>query len=1184
MTMQKLAAILALIISLLTLKVYALGLGHIQVSSKLNEPLQAKIDVLSIPKGATSAIKVNLASPSAFRRAGIERPYVLTSIQFAVVPNTNTSATIQLTTYEPIKEPFINFLIEVSWPSGRILREYTVLLDPPLYKKKVPTITPTSYSSKTARSSVNKTSTRASRKTRKTTRKTTKRRRKTVPRDGGSYKVAKNDTLWQIAIDTRPQGTSVSEHMNNIFTANPNAFIRDNRNLIKAGAVLRIPDWQGSSVRAIPRQPERPTEPQPRPTPAPPQESNVSRPQSTQTKSEPPQPRLRITAPETSDKSTGSVTESQAEGSNSAELERLRKQLNQVREKNYSIESENKDLKAELSKTNDLVVTMKKQLDELNKLLKLQNQQLAKLQTRLDEQAKKNQKLNQKITEIQTQKSQETPSQVATAKPQPQPSSEKPLQLAQVEPKQTTETPKLVKEEQVEEQAQQKAAAAEKPTQQPSTPTTDEETVTKETGEPSDTTDTDQMVAKQATQDQSTEDTETTDSSKTVANVTPTDPSNIVPAVDSETPISPEEDAGLLASANDMVEKVPGGWMTVGGVGGGLLFLFLVAGFLRQRGDKTTEPAEWKQGTTVTDDQLAEELARLEEEAKISTEHQAGEEDIDSLLQQVYQDKDKQKNDFDQVDPLYDKELNEELEVYMAYDRYDQAEELLQPAIEQYPHHHEYRLKLLEVYAAEKNLDKFEEQAQILHQQVGGQGPLWEQTRALWQEISPDRELSLQSPAEKDGGSSDLAMAAGIAGAAGLGAGALAAAAFSEDESEDKTETLFEEGEESEITDLSLEDDLLNAETSTEDEEQGLSLLNDDLSLDLDGETTAETEESLDFNENEAEGDLGLGEALDELEITEEDETAQIETGEELDLGDDDASLDMGEEITDTGDDLSLDLGDDDLSLDAEGESADGGDDLSLELGDDDLSLDTGDVTADTGDDLNLDDDLSLDTGDATADTGDDLNLDDDLSLDTGDATAETGDDLNLDDDLSLDTGDVTADTGDDLSLDDDLSLEDSSNETAIEDDLTDSLGEDNLSLDLNSELEEAGNDASQETSDDLDFTTLLDDELTSELGSIDDDNLLSTDTELDANMDSNDDLDDLLSQLGQGDELSNDALGSEDTDFETGDEFGGQLDLAQMFMDMDDYESARNILEEVTQNGNEEQKQKAQEMLAKMA
>ena len=234
--MRQLKIILALLGTLFTLHVQALGLSHIQVSSALNERLNAKINVLSIPKGSVSTIRVSLASAQAFRRAGIERPYVLTLLEFAVQPTGKTSAIIEVTTQQPFTEPYINFLVEVSWPGGRILREYTALLDPPLYATEASqapiqvasldsTTTRTMVPAQRPMSQPRAFETTAFETTTFETTATTSEVRSyatsqpvtsPTPTRRGFYTIVRNDTSWRIAHRTRPTGVSIHRHMRNI--------------------------------------------------------------------------------------------------------------------------------------------------------------------------------------------------------------------------------------------------------------------------------------------------------------------------------------------------------------------------------------------------------------------------------------------------------------------------------------------------------------------------------------------------------------------------------------------------------------------------------------------------------------------------------------------------------------------------------------------------------------------------------------------------------------------------------------------------------------------------------------------------------------------------------------------------------------------------------------------------------
>ncbi|MCW8847684.1 MAG: pilus assembly protein FimV, partial [Sedimenticola sp.] len=128
---RKLSLAMALVLGVSPLSSLAVGLGDIQLKSALNQYLDAEINLLSVDKDEISDIKVTLASPEAFRRSGIERPFILSKLRFQADETKDGKTIIRVSSRDPIREPFLNFLIEVNWPKGKLLREYTVLLDPP---------------------------------------------------------------------------------------------------------------------------------------------------------------------------------------------------------------------------------------------------------------------------------------------------------------------------------------------------------------------------------------------------------------------------------------------------------------------------------------------------------------------------------------------------------------------------------------------------------------------------------------------------------------------------------------------------------------------------------------------------------------------------------------------------------------------------------------------------------------------------------------------------------------------------------------------------------------------------------------------------------------------------------------------------------------------------------------------
>ena len=122
---------------ILSSEVWAIGLGEINLDSSLNEPLRAEIFLLSASGEELADLSVILASEETFARYGIDRPLYLQDIEFKVVQSGPSGNVVQIRSRSPIAEPFLTFLVEATWASGRLLREYTVLLDPPTYAAPV---------------------------------------------------------------------------------------------------------------------------------------------------------------------------------------------------------------------------------------------------------------------------------------------------------------------------------------------------------------------------------------------------------------------------------------------------------------------------------------------------------------------------------------------------------------------------------------------------------------------------------------------------------------------------------------------------------------------------------------------------------------------------------------------------------------------------------------------------------------------------------------------------------------------------------------------------------------------------------------------------------------------------------------------------------------------------------------
>src|SRR6266849_7654551 len=112
---------------------WALGLGEIHLNSALNEPMNAEIDLIAAAPDELTALRATLASREAFTRYGIDKPPFLATVTFKVGKAKDGRDVLLVRSTDSIPEPFVTFLVEVSWARGRLMREYTVLLDPPVY-------------------------------------------------------------------------------------------------------------------------------------------------------------------------------------------------------------------------------------------------------------------------------------------------------------------------------------------------------------------------------------------------------------------------------------------------------------------------------------------------------------------------------------------------------------------------------------------------------------------------------------------------------------------------------------------------------------------------------------------------------------------------------------------------------------------------------------------------------------------------------------------------------------------------------------------------------------------------------------------------------------------------------------------------------------------------------------------
>ncbi|MCU1716012.1 FimV/HubP family polar landmark protein [Pseudomonas sp. 5P_3.1_Bac2] len=238
---------------------HALGLGEVTLQSALNQPLVAEIELLEVRDLASSEVLPSLASPEAFSKAGVDRQYFLTDLKFTPVVKPNGKSVIRVTSSKPMREPYLNFLVEVLWPNGRLLREYTLLLDPPLYtphsvlSAAAPVVAapaprpqvsaPVAQPVPTPAAAVPAPAASAKAPTPHQAAAPAPAAKPAAAPAAASneYKTTAHDTLWEIARRSRTHA-NVHQAMLAIQDLNPNAFIDGNINRLKSGQVLRLPD------------------------------------------------------------------------------------------------------------------------------------------------------------------------------------------------------------------------------------------------------------------------------------------------------------------------------------------------------------------------------------------------------------------------------------------------------------------------------------------------------------------------------------------------------------------------------------------------------------------------------------------------------------------------------------------------------------------------------------------------------------------------------------------------------------------------------------------------------------------------------------------------------------------------------------------------------------------------------
>jgi pilus assembly protein FimV len=226
---------------------FGLGLGDIQLKSALNAPLDAEIDLLGATPEELAGLKAQLASRETFTRNGLDYPAFLTGVQVRLTRAPDNRPVIALRTTQPMTEPFATLLVEVTYPRGRQVREYTVLLDPPVFappgaSAPAPVAAPVAGDGQRSGEVARQPASAAPSPAPTPPASSAPAAPTVSAAAGSSYEVRRGDTLSKIAAGiVGPVQSEQRRAMIAIYRGNPNAF-DGNINVLRSGAVLRLPD------------------------------------------------------------------------------------------------------------------------------------------------------------------------------------------------------------------------------------------------------------------------------------------------------------------------------------------------------------------------------------------------------------------------------------------------------------------------------------------------------------------------------------------------------------------------------------------------------------------------------------------------------------------------------------------------------------------------------------------------------------------------------------------------------------------------------------------------------------------------------------------------------------------------------------------------------------------------------
>ncbi|WP_307188458.1 FimV/HubP family polar landmark protein [Massilia sp. CF038] len=679
---------------LLSSTAYAAGLGKLTVLSSLGQPLNAEIELTSVSAEEASALTAKLAPNDAFRQANIEFNPALLTLRFTVEKR-GARQFIKITSPNPVNEPFVDMLLELNWNGGRLVREYTFLLDPAEMRSTqsaqvtapVDVLSQGKGKGKATRPAP---APAASASTDEAPSKASAPSKPARTEADGDYKVEKGDTLGKIAAKLKPAEVSLDMMLVALYRANPDAFNGNNMNRLKSGQILSVPD--AAAVKATGASEARGV------VVAHSADFNAYRNKlAGQVASSSPDK-----APEASTSTGGKITSKVEERRNAVNESKDQLKLSKANTEGKAGAEDRIAKERALAEANARVKELERNVSELEKLMVIKNKAAA------DAAAAAAAKTPAKPVPAPV-----TPP-AAAVKPAPTPT---PVPAPAVTPPPAVVTPA----------ASAPAPAVTPPAATPPVTTPD-------------------------------------------ANV-PAPAAEVAPAPVVKPAVKPplpkkkvvEAEPGIVDMLMDNIMLIIGALVAVAVAIGGFLFM------KNRRDDDGHSPSEPSILGAPTDQ--AHSLFAETGGQSVDTSNSVFNSSFAPSASQL---------DTNEVDPVA------EADVYIAYGRDAQAEEILKEALRTHPERYPVRLKLLEIYAARKDLRNFETQASDLYSMTKGQGDEWVQAATLGMAIDPNNPLyasaanagpSTVIPAQAQAESVNLGKPEAVVAAASVAAAAAPAAA-----------------------------------------------------------------------------------------------------------------------------------------------------------------------------------------------------------------------------------------------------------------------------------------------------------------------------------------------------------------------------------------------------------------------